>query len=145
MSHLKVTVNKIINNNIPLFARRKALTMTSCGFGYLALRGMIDSDVHAGNFRNPLSERAPHFPAKAKRVIFMFMQGGPSHLDTFDYKPELVKSGGKKEGGKALLPPVYNFHPHGESGLMISELYPNLAKHAGNLWNKKQESSVCRL
>ncbi len=115
------------------FTRRDVLSTTSCGFGYLALQGLLGGEARAAGFRNPLSERPPHFPAKAKRVIFMFMQGGPSHLETFDHKPELIKSGGKKEGGKGLLAPRYNFNPHGKSGLMISEIYPHLAKHADDL------------
>ena len=115
------------------FSRREALSMTSCGFGYLALKGLLSNDVQATGFRNPLSEKPSHFQAKAKRVIFMFMQGGPSHLETFDHKPELEKSGGKKVAGKAMLAPIYKFNPHGKSGLMISEIYPHLAKHADEL------------
>jgi hypothetical protein len=63
----------------------------------------------------------------------MFMQGGPSHLETFDHKPELINSGGKKKDGKGLLAPRYSFQPTGKSGLMISEIYPHLAKHADDL------------
>ena len=101
---------KITMNKIPLrVSRRDVLSTTSCGFGYLALKGLLGSEARAEGFRSPLSERASHFPARAKRVIFMFMQGGPSHLETFDYKPELIKSGGKKTGGKGLLAPRYSF------------------------------------
>ena len=121
-------------NKIPLrVSRRDVLSTTSCGFGYLALKGLLGSEARAEGFRSPLSERASHFPARAKRVIFMFMQGGPSHLETFDYKPELIKSGGKKTGGKGLLAPRYSFQKNGKSGLMISEVYPHLAKHADEL------------
>jgi hypothetical protein len=113
--------------------RRDVLSTTSCGFGYLALKGLLGGEARATGFRNPLSERTPHFPAKAKRVIFMFMQGGPSHLETFDHKPELIKSGGKGEVSKGLLAPRYSFKPQGKSGLMISEIYPHLARHADDL------------
>ena len=122
-----------MNDHISQFSRRDALSMTSCGFGYLALRGLLADDLHASGFSNPLSEKSAHFKPKAKRVIFMFMQGGPSHLETFDHKPELEKSGVKKIDGKPLLAPVYKFNPHGKSGLMISDIYPHLAKHADDL------------
>ena len=121
-------------NKFPLrLSRRDVLSTTSCGFGYLALKGLLGSEAGAAGFRNPLSERPSHFPARAKRVIFMFMQGGPSHLETFDHKPELINSGGKKKDGKGLLAPRYSFQPTGKSGLMISEIYPHLAKHADDL------------
>src|SRR5690606_27458303 len=84
-----------------------------------------------------LAERAPHFPARAKRVIFLCMNGGPSHVDTFDYKPELNKrsggSGGGKLGGANLLGSPFQFAQHGESGLWISEVFPHLARHADEL------------
>ena len=69
-----------------LLTRRQALKTTACGFGYLALAGLTSSAAAA----NPLAPRAMHLPPRAKRVIFLFMQGGPSHVDTFDYKPRLA-------------------------------------------------------
>ncbi len=121
--------------------RRQLLQSTSCGFGYLALAGLLGrprataasanpSALAAGN---PLSARQPHFEAKAKRVIFFFMQGGPSHLDTFDHKPELIASAGKGGDKGKLLAPAFEFKPRGESGLMISEAFPHLAGHADDL------------
>ncbi len=86
-----------------------------------------------GNYSNPLAEKQPHFPARAKRVIFMFMQGGPSHLDTFDYKPALQKADGRGEGKGKLLASPFEFAQHGHSGLHISSLYPRLAEHADDL------------
>src|SRR5688572_27933435 len=71
-----------------LLTRRDALKHTACGFGYLALAGL----AHAAN---PLAPRQGHHPARAKRVIFIFMQGGPSHVDTFDYKPALERHDGQ--------------------------------------------------
>src|SRR5690349_16967024 len=71
-----------------LISRRQALKATACGFGYVALAGL----AHAAN---PLAAKRPHHPAKAKRVIFIFMQGGPSHVDTFDYKPRLEREDGR--------------------------------------------------
>ena len=125
----------------PLTTRRDLLKATSCGFGYLALAGLANQAAAAAGFQGPLAPRPTHFGARAKRVIFMFMQGGPSHLDTFDYKPELAANDGKMVssallGGKKevrLLGPQYDFSPQGDSGIMMSSLFPNLAKHADDL------------
>ena len=116
--------------------RRQLLQTTSCGFGYLALRGLIDSAVakESGGLHRP-----DHSP-RAKRVIFLFMQGGPSHLDTFDYKPDLEDGDGKTASelslGKAagrLKGPQFAFAPRGKSGLPISDLFPHLSRHADDL------------
>jgi hypothetical protein len=80
--------------------RRSILQYTSTGFGWLAFNALHQQWANAAappKTLNPLAPKEPHFPAKAKRVIFMFMQGGPSHLDTFDYKPELAKAEANKE------------------------------------------------
>ena len=70
-------------------SRRQMLKSSACGFGYLAMAGL------AGAASNPLAGRAPHFTPRAKRVIFLFMQGGVSHVDSYDHKPRLVKDDGK--------------------------------------------------
>ena len=125
-------------------SRRQLLQSTSCGFGMLALAGMLDSlglrtntAQAASEGANPLLPRQPHFPAKAKRVIFMFMQGAPSHVDTFDYKPQLEKDDGKAagtgKGNRKLLKSPFAFKKSGSSGIEISELFPNLAQHADDL------------
>jgi hypothetical protein len=98
------------------FDRRHFLQSASCGFGYLAFSGLAQAAS---------SERLPRFPARAKRVIFLCMSGGPAQLDTFDYKPQ---TGKKPHPGS-----VYNFEQRGESGLWISELMPETAKHADKL------------
>ena len=72
-----------------VLSRRSALKRTACGFGYLAAAAMANREALAAV--NPLAARNPHFRPRAKRVIFLFMQGGPSHVDTFDYKPLLEK------------------------------------------------------
>jgi hypothetical protein len=79
---------------------------------------------------NPLAPHAPHFPAKAKRVIFMYMPGGVSHVDSFDYKPKLIEAAqkGQSTNGKAYVKPVWEFKPRGKSGTMISELFPNIGE-----------------
>ena len=85
--------------------------------------------------RSALAARAPHFPAKAKRVIFLCMRGGPSHVDTFDHKPKLAKDNGRpsRYGSTPLFASPWAFQQHGQSGLWISELFPNLARHADDL------------
>jgi hypothetical protein len=85
---------------------------------------------------NPLAARPPHFPARAKRVIFLFMNGGPSHVDTFDPKPALEKHAGQSppaatmtgrpKNGK-LMPSPFSARPHGQSGIAVSELFPHVA------------------
>src|SRR5687767_15050614 len=91
------------NRQLPFlpFSRRQMLMQAGAGFGYLALQGMLGQQalaaatasasgaVKPGASLSPLAAKTPHFAPKAKRVIFLFMQGGPSHLDTFDYKPKL--------------------------------------------------------
>jgi hypothetical protein len=116
------------------FSRRQALQTMGTGFGYLAFSGL--STMAAQAYRNPLDPKGPHFAPRAKRVIFACMRGGPSHVDTFDYKPALARDNGKtmKEfGSRKLLQSPWKFHKRGKSGLEISELYPNLAKHADKL------------
>jgi hypothetical protein len=112
--------------------RREALKAASSGFGYLAFSAL--ATLQAEEKKSPLAPRAPHFLARAKRVIFLCMRGGPSHLDTFDYKPQLKKDDGKpsKYGAKLLTSP-WAFRQRGESGLWISDLYPALSKHADDL------------
>ncbi|WP_254513024.1 DUF1501 domain-containing protein [Anatilimnocola floriformis] len=112
-----------------MWNRRQLLQASATGFGWLAF-----SALHAQEntkYRSPLAPKPQHFPAKAKRVIFFFMAGGPSHVDTFDWKPELAKAG---PGGKSkYLAPVFKFNRSGQSGLPISEIFPHLAKHADRL------------
>ena len=83
---------------------------------------------------NPLVAKQSHFPARAKRVIFLCMQGGPSHVDTFDYKPKLGQDAGRggKYGSKLMASP-WKFSQRGKSGLWISELFPEVAKHVDDL------------
>ena len=94
------------------------------------------STMAAESYRNPLSPKQPHFTPRAKRIIFACMRGGPSHVDTFDYKPALAKDNGKTANGygnRKLLESPWKFSKRGKSGIEISELYPNLAKHADKM------------
>lgn len=118
-------------------SRRDLLQTAGAGFGWLAFQGLFANQAWASPASvNPLQPRQPHFPAKAKRVIFLFMSGGPSQVDTFDYKPELIRQHNKKVSDKG--PAVYwkspwKFSPQGESGLMVSELMPHVSRHADDL------------
>jgi hypothetical protein len=78
---------------------------------------------------NSLAPKAPHFPGKAKRVIFIYLPGGASHVDSFDYKPKLIddaKNGRLYQGRRTLLAPMWEFKPRGKSGIMTSELFPHI-------------------
>ncbi|MGC3969230.1 MAG: DUF1501 domain-containing protein [Pirellulales bacterium] len=121
------------------YSRRDALKSFAAGFGYTALAAMCAQPQAAAGEANPLVARPPHYKPRAKRVIFMFMQGGPSQVDTFDYKPQLTKDDGKPAprqdvgGDRVWLKSPWKFSQHGESGLWISELFPHLAKQADRL------------
>lgn len=119
--------------NLAKLSRREMLQRTACGFGALALAGMC-SEAVAG-YQSPLAPKQPHYPAQAKRVIFLYMRGGPAQQDTFDYKPQLNKDDGKSlrsKSRKAMGSP-YKFAQRGESGLWISELCEHVARHADDL------------
>jgi hypothetical protein len=114
--------------------RREALRATTLGFGLLALNGLLADRARAAALFAPA--QAPK--ARAKRVILLAMGGAPSHVDTFDYKPELAKhdgealSGRYRQGAKLMASP-WEFRQHGRSGLWISALFPKLAEHADEL------------
>lgn len=110
--------------------RRDFLEYTGIGFGYLAFSALAHSETGG-----PLTVKQPQFPARAKRVIFLCMRGAPSHVDTFDHKPELTKANGKdgRAPGTKLHGSQWSFKPSGRSGLPVSELLPNVAKHADKL------------
>jgi hypothetical protein len=130
--------------------RRELLRRSGMGFAMLGLAGVLKDGgrlVAAGRdvadgYKNPLAERLPHFPAKAKRVIHLFMNGGPSHVDTFDPKPSLQKYAGqnlpmpnlateRKTG--AAFPSPFKFQKYGESGIEVSELFANTAQHIDDI------------
>lgn len=119
-----------------MLTRRDLLKTVSAGFGWLAFQGML-GNAAAAEATGSLAPKLPHFAAKAKRVIFLCMQGGPAHMDTFDYKPKLREDSGKagvaRGGGSKLFGSPFQFSQHGQSGLWISELFPNVAKHADDL------------
>ena len=122
--------------------RRDFLRRAAAGFGYTAFASLASMEALSANgAKNPLLPREPHFEAKAKRVIFLFMQGAPTQHETFDYNPELLKHAGQHsetklaigtQGGK-ILAPVFKFLSSGESGLPISEVFPHLRQHADEM------------
>ncbi len=121
-----------------VLSRRQLLKNTAAGFGYLAFAGLTAGSTAQAS----ASARLPHHPPKAKRVIFLFMHGGPSHVDLFDYKPQLQKDDGKDLPFKAsanidakptLMKSPWKFAQHGESGLWVSELLPHLSKHVDDM------------
>lgn len=118
--------------------RRDLLKTVAAGFGWAAFAGLATRAALAETVaRSPLAMREPQLPARAKRVIFLCMQGGPAHQDTFDYKPRLQKDHGKpgvgKGRGSKLVGSPFAFRQHGQSGLWMSELFPNLGRHADRL------------
>lgn len=114
--------------------RRTLLQSAGAGFGWLAFNALHSRWAQAAapaKTSHPLAPKPPHFAPRAKRVIFLFMQGGPSHLDTFDWKPELRKA--QEQGLAKYTGSVFDFRPRGQSGLMISDAFPELSKHADDL------------
>ena len=136
-------------------SRREFLRRAGGGFGMLALTSLLGRDgllaseavaQHGSAVTNPLASRAPHFPSRVRNVIFLFMSGGPSHVDLFDPKPELIRLAGqpipesfgtfktrRNVAKNKLLPPLRSFHRHGQSGIEVSELLPHIARHVDEL------------
>ena len=123
--------------------RRELLRDAGGGFGVLPLIDLLSRDAKAASI-NPLAPQGPHFPAKAKRVVFLFMNGAPSHIDTFDPKPALTKYDGQPYQGKLvvgsngraignLMQSPFEFKKYGQSGLEISSLFPHTSKFADDL------------
>ncbi|MBM3876367.1 MAG: DUF1501 domain-containing protein [Verrucomicrobia bacterium] len=131
-----------------LIPRREFLARCGMGFGTLGLASLLAENgaaataTAAAPTASPLVPRAPHFTGRAKRVIHFFLNGGPSHVDTFDPKPALAVHAGRalpyenlrteRKTGMAF-PTPFKFAPHGRSGLEISDIFPNIARHADEL------------
>jgi hypothetical protein len=117
-------------------SRRQALKSAGAGFGYLALAGLLAEAPRpaAADAPGPLATRPPHFPARAKRIIFVFMEGAASQMDTWEYKPQLQRDDGKVgPGGGTLTASRFRFGRHGQTGTWVSELLPHLARHVDKL------------
>jgi hypothetical protein len=125
----------------PALSRRQVLKSAGAGFGYLALAGMLGESAARGAAPpvahapgSPLAPKVPHFRAKAKRIIFCFMEGAMSQMDTFEYKPSVQKDNGKTgPGGGTLTASKFKFRQYGATGTWFSELLPNIARHADKL------------
>lgn len=140
------------------FDRREMLARTGCGFGLLGLAGLFQdegllrtaaADSLGKRALQPLAPQQPHFPAKATRVIWIFVNGGPSHVDTWDYKPALEKWDGKsmnefdsgfenttgffKNAVGNLMKSPFEFQPRGECGKMVSSIFPHLGEHVDKM------------
>jgi hypothetical protein len=133
--------------------RRSFLQRAGSGFGLLALAGLLDQQgwlssacaADADRAMNPLAPRVPHFPARAQSVIWLFMNGGQSQVDTWDYKPKLAELHGKELPGfdkntgfftdqvGPLMKSPFSFARYGESGAWVSGIFPNIAKHVDEL------------
>ncbi len=128
--------------------RRSFLQQAGNGFGALALAGLLQQEgrlVASPGAANPLAPRIAHRPAQAKSVIWLFMNGGPSHVDTWDYKPELALRDGKELEGfdpntgffNGSVGPVmkspFEFKQHGDSGAWVSEIFPHMSQHVDKM------------
>ncbi len=129
-------------------SRRQYLQRSGAGFGALALAGLLGEEARAAgksgaDTSSAMAPRPPHFAPKAKRVLFLFMHGGPSQVDTFDYKPRLQAESGNplpfpkprvvSSATGNLLGSPFPFQQHGQSGRWVSSLFPEVAKHVDDL------------
>ncbi|MFM8470001.1 MAG: DUF1501 domain-containing protein [Limisphaerales bacterium] len=133
--------------NVPLFTRRHALQSLACGFGSLAFAGMTAQRAQAA--AHPLAPRQPHHTPRAKSVIFLFMQGGVSHVDSFDHKPlldekdgqlmgfndarKIANSGKREESTQRVMKSLWKQAQHGQTGHWGSELFPEMCRHMDDL------------
>lgn len=126
---------KLCNARIGMNSRREFLTRTGLGIGGLSLAYLLQPSMNLLAGDHPLAPKMPHFTPKAKRIIHIFLSGGPSHLDLFDPKPELVKRDGEthQEMRGVLFGSPFQFKPYGESGLELSELWERTSAHADDL------------
>ena len=131
-----------LQNFSPLVSRREMLKRSGVGLGMLGLAGVLSDNAQLfAGATAPRSIKPPHFPGRAKRVVHFFLNGGPSHVDTFDPKPLLEKYAGqplpqsfateRKTGG--ALPSPFKFQKYGQSGLEVSELFARTAAHADEI------------
>ncbi len=124
-------------------SRRDILRLSGMGMGWIGLQALLGEAAAAPAFdaANPLAPKPPPLPAKAKRVIHIFMNGGPSQVDTFDPKPALSQYAGKalpvhfrtERRTGAAFPSPFEFRKHGQSGVEVSEIFPHVAKHVDDM------------
>jgi len=132
--------------NLNAFSRRQLLQTAGAGFGSLGLAGLLaEEGLLAAESTDPLAPKNPHFNGKAKAVIWLFINGGPSQVDTWDYKPELIKQDGKELEGfdkktgffanavGPLMKSPFEFTPRGQCGKMVSSIFPKLGEHVDKM------------
>jgi hypothetical protein len=135
-------------NPLPPLSRRDALSRLGAGFGSLGLAGMLAQPntataANANTASSPLAPRQPHFAPKAKHVIQLFMPGGPSQVDTFDYKPLIAQHAGQRPGvvdrkslrntKNGLMPSPFAFRQYGQSGKWVSDIFPHVAEQVDDI------------
>ncbi len=139
--------NEIRKEIASLQSRRWFLRNCGVGFAGMALNALFSQNASGAAQANPLAPKTPHFAPTAKRVIYIFQAGAPSHLDLFDHKPELIKRDGELppasllenyraafiDPNSALLGTKFEFARHGQSGIEISNLLPHISKHVDDL------------
>src|SRR5205823_7806863 len=122
--------------NFSPLSRRELLQRVGAGMGMLGLASVLAEDAVAETAANPLAPKPPHFKPRAKHVIHLFMNGGPSQVDTFDPKPALAKYNGQKAPADIkterrtgnLMRSPFGFQRYGRSGIEVSELYPKVGE-----------------
>ena len=131
-------------NPYPAVSRREMISRIGAGFGTLGLAGvMSDAGLLASDASSPLDLKAPHFAPKAKNIIQLFMPGGPSQVDTFDYKPRIQECDGQRPDlvnrkslrntKNGLMPSPFGFRQYGESGKWVSDIFPHVAQHVDDI------------
>ncbi len=130
---------------MPLLTRRSLLRRAGAGAGMLGLATLLRDEKLLAASLDPLAPRESHFPAKAKRVIWIFANGGPSQVDTWDYKPALERHDGQELGGfdkftgffansvGGIMKSPFAFRPRGQCGKMVSDLFPHLGEHVDKM------------
>src|SRR5438105_1149968 len=137
-----------LNHHWSVSNRREFFTQAGSGLAGIALASLLKQDnlLAATTPVDPLAPKPPHVPPKAKSVIWLFMEGGPSHIDLFDPKPKLKELAGQPlpasfgkpitamgTGNNTLMPSAHEFKQYGQSGTWVSDWYPNIAEHADDL------------
>jgi hypothetical protein len=130
----------------PVSSRREFFTRAGSGLAGIALADLLSKDLRAATSVDPLATRQPHHPAKAKSVIWLFMEGGPSHVDLFDPKPKLKELAGQPlpasfgkpitamgTGNNSLMPSKREWKQYGQAGTWVSDWYPNIAEHVDDI------------
>lgn len=131
-------------NPLPTLTRRDALRQLGAGFGTLGLAGVLGGSASAADISSsPLAPKLPHFAPKAKHIIQLFMPGGPSQVDTFDYKPAIAKCAGQRpeivdrkslrNTKNGLMPSPFSFRQYGQCGKWCSDLFPKVGEMADDI------------